>query len=50
MAFAYQRNENGQITAENSTRYRYDDLNRLTAWYDPATEATTCVASRFLHT
>jgi RHS repeat-associated protein len=41
MSFAYERNENGNITAENSIRYTYDDLNRLTAWYDPATDATT---------
>jgi YD repeat-containing protein len=41
MSFAYARNENGNITAENSARYTYDDLNRLTSWYDPATDATT---------
>jgi RHS repeat-associated protein len=37
----YDRNASGVITAENSNRYDYDNLGRLTGWYSPATDATT---------
>jgi RHS repeat-associated protein len=44
LAYAYQRDANGNVTAENSARYGYDALNRLASWYDPATDTTTTYA------
>ncbi|MDZ4063294.1 MAG: RHS repeat-associated core domain-containing protein, partial [Coriobacteriia bacterium] len=44
LAFTYERDAVGNITAENSTRYAYDELSRLVSWYDPGTDATTTYA------
>lgn len=41
LSYAYTRDANGNVTAENSTRYTYDALNRLSSWYDPSANATT---------
>ncbi|MDZ4064040.1 MAG: RHS repeat-associated core domain-containing protein, partial [Coriobacteriia bacterium] len=41
LAYSYERDAVGNITAENGTRYSYDELNRLMSWYDPGTDATT---------
>jgi RHS repeat-associated protein len=44
LSFAYERDANGQVTAENDTRYGYDALNRVTSWYDPSADSTTTYA------
>ena len=41
LSFAYARDANGAVTAENDTRYSYDALNRLSVWFDPSTDSTT---------
>jgi len=32
---------NGNVLAENTSRYGYDALNRLTSWYDGGKDATS---------
>ncbi|MRR13129.1 RHS repeat protein, partial [bacterium] len=41
LAFAYTRDENGNVRSVGETRYVYDEVNRLASWYDPSSDATT---------
>jgi RHS repeat-associated protein len=44
IGFSYTRDANGRVTAENSATFAYDNLGRLTTWYDPTADKTTTYA------